>query len=55
LRNRHNLLIYLQLENKIQEVSNEIDLSIDLLASEDLTKFVIKHEPELLFKADDIW
>lgn len=43
-----------QLERKIQETSEEIGVPIDLLASDDLAKFVIKHAPELLFKLDGI-
>src|SRR5690554_554283 len=39
-----------QLEERVIEASNELGLPIDLLASDDLTKFVIKHAPELLFK-----
>ncbi len=42
------------LENKIQEVSKEIGLPIDLLAADDVAKFVIKHAPELLFKLEGI-
>jgi len=39
-----------KLENKVLEVSDEIGVPIDLLASDDVTKFVIKYAPELLFK-----
>jgi hypothetical protein len=39
-----------QLEQKVLDVSKEIGVPIDLLASDDLTKFVLKHAPELLFK-----
>ena len=42
------------LESKIQEVAEEIGRPIDLLAAEDVAKFVIKHAPELLFKIDGI-
>lgn len=42
------------LENKVQEVSEQIGRPIDLLASDDLAKFVIKHAPEMLFKLDGI-
>ncbi len=43
-----------ELESKVQESSEEIGLPIDLLASDDVAKFVIKHAPELLFKLDGI-
>lgn len=39
-----------QLEERVIEASIELGLPIDLLASDDLTKFVIKYAPELLFK-----
>lgn len=38
-----------ELEKKILEVSEEIDRPIDLIASEDVAKFVIKYAPELTF------
>jgi len=40
------------LENKIQEVSNEKGCPIDLLAGEDVARFVIKHAGNLLFRLD---
>ena len=43
-----------ELESKIKEVSENIDCPIDLLASDDVAKFVIKNAPELLFKLDGI-
>jgi hypothetical protein len=43
-----------ELESEIQKVSEEIGRPIDLLASDDVAKFVIKHAPELLFKLDGI-
>ena len=43
-----------QLESKIKEVSECIDCPIDLLASDDVAKFVLKNAPELLFKLDGI-
>lgn len=43
-----------ELENKIQEVSESIGRPIDLIASADLAKFIIRHSPELLFKLDGI-
>lgn len=43
-----------ELENKIQEASEKIGRPIDLLASNDVAKFVIKHAPELLFKLDGL-
>ncbi len=43
-----------ELENRIQEVSKDLNCPIDLLASNDVTRFVIKHAPELLFKMDGI-
>ena len=39
-----------QLENKIQEISKEIDKPIDLIAGEDVAKFVIKYASDLVFK-----
>ena len=39
-----------ELEDKIQEVSNEIDVPIDLLSGEDVAKFVIKYASDLLFR-----
>lgn len=44
-----------ELENKIQEVSEKIGYPIDLLASDDVAKFVIRHAPELIFKLDGIF
>ncbi len=41
-----------ELENKIQEVSNEIDRPIDLLAGEDVAKFVLKNACDLVFRLD---
>lgn len=38
-----------ELENKILEVSKEIDCQIDLIASGDVAKFAIKYAPELIF------
>ena len=38
-----------ELEEKVQEVSESIDIPIDLLDATELAKFVIKHAPELLF------
>ena len=43
-----------ELENKIKEVSESIDRPIDLLAADDVAKFVLKNAPELLFKLDEI-
>ncbi len=43
-----------KLANKIQKTSEEVGLPIDLLASDDVAKFVIKHAPELLFRLDGI-
>lgn len=43
-----------ELESEVQEASEEIGRPIDLLASDDVAKFVIKHAPELLFKLDGI-
>jgi len=42
------------LEAKVQEASEEVGVPIDLLASDDVAKFVIRHAPELLFKFDGI-
>jgi len=41
-----------QLEDRVQEVSYEIDKQISLLAGEDVAKFVLKHAPELIFNLD---
>lgn len=41
-----------QLEDKIQSISNEIDKPIDLLAGEDVAKFVIKYASDLIFKLE---
>ena len=41
-----------QLEDKIQLISNEIDKPIDLIAGEDVAKFVIKYASDLIFKLD---
>ena len=38
-----------ELEEKVQEVSENINIRIDLLDGTDLAKFVIKYAPELLF------
>ena len=38
------------LENKIQEISNELSCPIDLVSGEDVAKFVIKNASDLLFK-----
>jgi len=43
-----------ELESKVQEASEKTGRPIDLLASNDVAKFVIKHAPELLFKLDGI-
>ena len=36
-------------ERKVDEASQQMDIPIDLLTSDDVAKFVIKHAPELLF------
>ncbi|WP_419783727.1 restriction endonuclease [Maridesulfovibrio sp.] len=41
-----------QLENRVQEVSYELDKQISLLAGEAVAKFVLKHAPELIFNLD---
>lgn len=41
-----------QLENKIQEVSEQIDCPIYLLAGEDVAKFVLKNASDLIFRLD---
>ena len=41
-----------QLEDKIQMISNEIDKPIDLIAGEDVAKFVIKYASDLIFKLE---
>ncbi|WP_422491044.1 restriction endonuclease [Endozoicomonas sp. ALE010] len=43
-----------QLENEIQKVSEEINRPIDLLAGDDVARFVIKHAPRLIFKFEGI-
>lgn len=43
-----------ELESKVQAASEKIGRPIDLLASDDVAKFVIKNAPELLFKLDGI-
>ncbi len=43
-----------ELEDKVKECSDEIGVPIDLLAFDDVAKFVIKHAPELIFKLDGI-
>ena len=42
------------LENAVQGVSNEIGYPVDLLAFDDVAKFVIKHAPELVFNLCNI-
>lgn len=37
------------LENRILEVANELDVRIDLIAGDDLARFVIRNAPELVF------
>ena len=41
-----------QLENKIQKISDDIGKPIDLIAGEDVAKFVIKYASDLIFKLD---
>ena len=41
-----------QLENKVQEVSDELGMEIALLDAPDVARFIIKHAPEMLFKLD---
>ncbi|HIE00488.1 MAG TPA: restriction endonuclease [Thiotrichaceae bacterium] len=41
-----------ELEKKIQEQSHELVKPIDLLAGDDVAKFVIKHAKDLLFRLD---
>ena len=43
-----------KLENRITAVSECIGCPIDLLAADDVAKFVLKNAPELLFKLDGI-
>ena len=43
-----------QLENEIQQFNDNNVTSIDLLAADDVAKFVIKHAPELVFSLDGI-
>ena len=43
-----------QLENEIQRVSEEINCPIDLLAGDDVARFVIKHASQLIFKFEGI-
>jgi hypothetical protein len=44
-----------ELENKVKKTSDEIGVPIDLLAFNDVAKFVIRHAPELIFKLDGIY
>jgi len=39
-----------KLETKIEEISKDIDCPIDLLAGDDVAKFVIKHASDLVFR-----
>ena len=41
-----------ELENKVQEASNDLDMEIALLDATDLARFIIKHAPEELFHLD---
>lgn len=41
-----------QLEDKIQQISIDIDKPIDLIAGEDVAKFVIKYASDLIFKLE---
>jgi hypothetical protein len=41
-----------ELETEIQKRSDEIDKPIDLIAGDDVAKFVIKHAKDLVFKLD---
>ena len=41
-----------ELENKVQEASDKLNMEIALLDATDLAKFIIKHAPEDLFKLD---
>lgn len=43
-----------ELESRVQEQSEELGIPIDLLASEDVARFVIKHAPEMLFNFEGI-
>ena len=43
-----------ELENRVQEASEKIGKPIDLLACDDVAKFVIRHAPDMLFKLDGI-
>lgn len=39
-----------QLEKKISEASEFLDVPIDLIAGDDLARFVLRHAPDMLFK-----
>ncbi len=39
-----------KLENKVQQISNEIGKPIDIIAGEDVAKFVIKYASDLIFR-----
>ena len=41
-----------ELENKVQEVSDKLNMEIALLDAPDVARFIIKHAPEVLFKLD---
>lgn len=43
-----------EFEHRVQEVAEELDCPIDLLASEELTRFIMKHAPDMLFRLDGI-
>ena len=43
-----------QLENEIQQFNDNNVTPIDLLAADDVAKFVIKHAPDLIFRLDGI-
>ena len=43
-----------ELESAVQKASERVGVPIDLLASNDVAKFVIKHAPELVFRLDSV-
>ena len=43
-----------ELESALQKASEHVGVPIDLLASDNVAKFVIKHAPELVFRLDGI-
>ena len=43
-----------ELESAVRQASERVEVPIDILASADVAKFVIKHAPELVFRLDGV-